>query len=303
MAERVRRVGVLMGASPDNYTRSNVAVFEEQLRSLGWRVGTDVIVEVRWGGGDPDRLRAMTTELVRLNPNVFLATGFALPSIAEASHTIPIVFVVAGDALAERYAGDFARPRGNVTGFTNYESTLVGKRLTLLKGMAPNITRVAFLHSGRNTGTLAQLPGLIDMSAAVGVEVVDGAVENEQEIERIGISLASKPNTGLLVASDAFAVAHRELIIRVAEHHHFPAIYPFDFFTRTGGLLSYGLDQNDQFRQAASYVDRLLKGAKPADLPVQTPTKFKLAINLKTANALGLTVPASILATADEVIE
>ncbi len=301
--ESAKKVGVLMGGADDSYEQSNMAAFDGALRELGWRIGASLLVEVRWGSGDADRMRMNAKELVRMNPDVILATGADVPSAAAATKTVPIVFVLTSDAVAPGYVKTFARPDGNLTGFTSYELSLVGKRLELLKEIAPHIQRVTFIHSTWNPSTKAQFQHLVQASPSFAVNVTDGPAENGNELEQVVMLCARKPHSGLVVAFDAFTTVHREQIIQLANRNRLPAVYPFDFFAQKGGLLSYGLDQRDQFRRAASYVDRLLRGARVSDLPVQAATKFSLIVNVKTAKALGLTVPASLLAQADEVIE
>ena len=300
--ERVQRIGTLMPLSRGASLETEMAVFSQALDALGWKVGTNPLVESRWAS-DYDRMLSAARALVRLEPNVLLVGGAALPSAVEATQTIPIVFVLASDELVQHYVKDFARPNGNATGFTSYELSLVGKRLELLKEIAPHVNHVAFIHSPRNRSTQAVLQELVQASPSFAVTIIDGRAENSEEVERIVRLCASEPNCGLVVAFDAFTTEHREEIVQLTADQRLPTIYPFDVFARSGGLLSYGVDRADQFRQAASYVDRIMKGAKVDELPIQAATKFKMVVNLKAANVLGLTIPPSVLAQADEVIE
>jgi len=301
--EHVEQVGVLMGGSNDSYEQSNIAAFVQALSELGWRVGANLVLEVRWGSGDADRMRENANELVRLKPKVIVTTGANFLSVTAATKTIPIVFLLMVDPLALGYVKDFARPDGNVTGFTSYELSLVGKRLELLKELSPRLQRVTFVHARWNSSTQVELQQLVQASLPFAVNVTDGPARNGDELEQAVALCAHEPNSGLVVAFDAFTTVHRDQIVQLADRNRLPAVYPFDFFAKGGGLLSYGIDQRDQFRRAASYVDRLLGGARVSDLPVQAATKLSLILNLKSAKALGLTVPPALLAQADEVIE
>ncbi|MGH3578655.1 MAG: ABC transporter substrate-binding protein, partial [Mycobacterium sp.] len=275
------------------------------LGQLGWIPGRNLEIVYRWGAGDAGRTEANARQLIGLVPDVILAKGGVMPALRAATSTIPIVFVVTGDAAALSYAGDFAHPRGNITGFTTPESELVSKRLQLLLEMAPATARVLYLWS-RDIGGPAS-PALYSRIAAdakaAGIVLVDGAAETPADIERTIGGFVRGAGDGLVVAFNAFTTTHSRLIVDLAARYRLPAVYPLEFFAEAGGLFSYGFDQDDMFRQAAGYVDRILKGAKPADLPVQFPTRFKLVINLKTAKALGVTVPLVLLSQADEVIE
>jgi putative tryptophan/tyrosine transport system substrate-binding protein len=300
---QVKRIGVLMAVSPDATQQTDVSAFEQALNDLGWRVGTNLLVEIRWASGNYGRMLTDARELVRLEPNAILVAGAAFPSAVRATQTIPIVFVLASDAMAQAYVKSFARPNGNATGFTSYELSLVSKRLELMKEIAPSVNRVAFIHNPMNRSTQEQLQHLVQASPSLSVKVADAPVENNQEIEQVVKVCASEQNCALVIAFDAFTTAHSKKIIQLAAQYRLPAIYPFDLFAKAGGLLSYGIDRVDQYRHAASYVDRILKGTKVSDLPVQAASKFKLTINLKTAKALGVTIPPSLVARADEVIE
>jgi putative tryptophan/tyrosine transport system substrate-binding protein len=300
--QRVQKIGILMSLPPGANAQSDVLAFEHALNDLGWRAGTNPLIEIRWAG-DYDHMRTDAVELVHLKPDVIFFMGAAFPSAAAATQTIPIVFVLASDAMVQEYVKDLRGRAGNATGFTSCELSLSGKRLELLKEIDPQITRALFVHSGQNASTQAQLRRLIQLSPSFSVNVTDGPAENDDDLERIAASCAAEANCGLVVAFDASTTAHREKIIELAAHNRLAATYPFDAFAKSGGLLSYGIDRSDQFRRAASYVDRLLRGARVAELPVQAADKFRLVLNLKTAKSLGLTVPPSLLAQADEVIE
>ena len=304
--EKPKRVAVLMStAESEAHERAAIAAFVRAIEALGWAPGRNIEIISRWAAGDAGRMATNAREIVALAPDAILAKGGLMPALRDATSTIPIVFVVTGDQAALSYVGNFAHPRGNITGFTTPESELVGKRLQLLREMAPGLARVLYLWS-RDVGG-AGSPALYSRIAAdagaAGMPLVDGAVETPADIERAIAGFARHPGDGLLVAFNAFTSTHRGLIVDLAARHRIPAGYPLEFFAEAGGLFSYGFDQEGMFGQAADYIDRILRGAVPADLPVQFPTRFKLVVNLKTANALGLTVPQSILARADEVIE
>jgi putative tryptophan/tyrosine transport system substrate-binding protein len=304
-AERVRRVGVLMStAETDPLESASVAAFVAALGKLGWTTGQNVEIVYRWAAGDSDRMTANARELVSLAPDVLLVKGANVPAARQATSAIPIVFVVLGDVIAQNYVGSFARPGGNITGFTSYERALVGKRLTLLRETVPHIARVLYIRSKLiGTDTLSLFQSLTEDARALRLPVSDAPAENEAEIEQAVESFAQEPDGGLIVAFDAFATVHRAKIVELAAQHRLPAIYPLPAFPQSGGMLSYGFDQDEQFRQAASYVARILAGEKAGDLPVQAPTTFKLVINLKAAKALGLEIPPILLGRADEVIE
>ncbi len=304
-ADRLRRVGILMStAETDPEEASAVAAFVQSLGNLGWVAGRNLEIVDRWGAGDADRMQVNAREMVGLGPDVILVKGASVPAARRATSTIPIVFVVLGDATAQDYVGSFARPGGNITGFASFERELVGKRLELLREMSPGMTEVLYIRS-RRTGadTRGLFLRIVEDAAVFGLAVTDGGAENEADLDRAMETFARGPHGGLVVAFDAFNTVHRGRIIDLAARYRLPAVYPLRVFARSGGLVCYGFDQNDQFRQAASYIDRILKGERPGDLPVQAPTKFELVINLKTAKALGLAIPATLLARADEVIE
>ena len=289
-------------AETDPQERSSLDAFVQSLRSLGWVEGSNLHITYRWGAGNTERMEANAREIVGLAPDVILAKGANVPAARRATSTIPTVFVVTTDVEAQNHVASFARPGGNITGFASNEFELVGKRLELLREIAPRTAGVLYIRGDRSE-TRALVPPIIKEAAAFDLAVTDGPAANEADIERAIEAFARRPDGGLVIAFDAFTIVHRVQLVDLAARYRLPAIYPFRFFTQSGGLVSYGIDQDDQFRQAASYVDRILKGDKPADLPVQQPTKFQLVINLQTAKALGITIPLTVLARADEVIE
>jgi putative tryptophan/tyrosine transport system substrate-binding protein len=298
-----RRIGVLMStAETEPEESASVAAFVDALANAGWVAGRNVTIDYRWTAGDPRRMQDYARELAGLAPDVILAKGASVPAMTQATSTIPIVFVVLSDAIAEGYVTSFARPSRNITGFTSNENVLVGKRLGLLKEISPRTTRVLYIRGARPSTRLLVLRTAEDASR-LGLTTTDCAAENDGDIERAVAAFAQEPNGAISAAFDAFNIVHRKTIVELAARYQLPAIYHFRLFVESGGLLSYGFNQVEQFRLAASYVHRLLKGEKPGDLPVQAPTKFELAINLKTARALGLAVPPTLLAIADEVIE
>ena len=303
----VRRIGMLMPfAEDDPEAVIRVAVLQQKLQELGWAVGRKLRIEARWSGGDVARTRTAAVELVAMAPDVILAAGTpALTALTQQTRSVPIVFVAVPDPVGQGLVASLARPGGNVTGFANLDFPVGGKWLELLKAVAPGVTRVVLLFNPETAAGggshLLQLLG--EGAGSLLLESIAGPVQERGEIERTIETFARGPNGGLLVLPDNFINANRRLIVALAEKHRLPAIYPSRFFVTAGGLLSYGIDVLDMYRGAASYIDRILKGANPGDLPVQQPTKFELAINLKTANTLGLTVPSSLLARADEVIE
>ena len=303
-AERVRRIGVLMTlAADDPEGQARVAAFRQGLQQLGWTGGHDVQIETRWATSNTEA-RKHAAELVALAPDLILATGSAtVAALQQATRSVPIVFVNVADPVGAGFVDGLARPGGNITGFALYEYSMSGKFLELLKEIAPRVTRVAVLRDPAIAAGSGQLGVIQALAPSFGVELTPIGVRETGEIERDISAIARGPNGGLIVTGSPLAVIHRELIIALAARHRLPAVYFYRFFVREGGLISYGPDSIDPYRRAAGYVDRILKGEKPADLPVQAPTKFELAINVKTAKALGLTVPDSLLARADEVIE
>jgi putative tryptophan/tyrosine transport system substrate-binding protein len=306
-ADRIRRVGLLIPfAESDVEARTQVAAFREALQTLGWTEGRNVRFGYRWAAQDTARIRASAKELVELQPEVILArTTPVTTALLNETRTIPIVFVVVSDPVGDGLVASVARPGGNVTGFTNVDASLGGKWLQLLKEIAPRIKRIAFMFDPKMApGGGAFYRRLIeDAAPTIGVQVIETAVHDAADIKRAIEGFAREPNGGLIVLPDVTNVNHRRATISLVAHHRLPAIYPTDYFTKDGGLISYGADYLDLYRKSASYVDRILRGAKPVDLPVQGPIKFQLAINLRTAKALGLTIPPTLLVQADQVIE
>jgi putative tryptophan/tyrosine transport system substrate-binding protein len=304
--ERMRRIAVLQGGGDrdDPRSRLSTAAFQQTLQQLGWTDGRNVKVDYRWPAGDADKARKYAAELVALAPDVFLAVGVpSLVRLSQATRTVPIVFVGVSDPVGAGYVDSLSRPGGNITGFMLYEYDLAAKWLELLKEIAPGVTRAAVLRDSAITAGIGQFAVIQYVSRSVGVEVSPVDVRDLPEIERGVAAFARSANGGLIVAGSPLSLVHRERIIALAARHKLPAVYWERFFVTAGGLISYGPDQIDQFRGAAAYVDRILRSEKPADLPVQAPTKYELFINLKTAKALGLQVPPTLLSRADEVIE
>jgi len=304
-AERVRRIGVLMNFSADDAEgQARLAAFRQGLQQAGWSVGGNIRIDYRWAADDAELFRKYAAELVALAPDVILASGN--PSVAalqQATRSVPIVFAPIGDAVASGFVESLARPGGNITGFSAFEYSLSGKWLELLKELSPRVSRAAIV---RDLG-LPQGSGLLgaiqSVAPSLSVELSPINVGDTAAFERAVAAFARSTNGGLIVTTSPWAVAHRDLIIALAAQHHLPAVYAFRYFVTSGGLISYGPSSIDQFRRAAGYIDRILRGEKPADLPVQTPTKYELVINLKTARALDLEIPPTVLARADEVIE
>jgi putative ABC transport system substrate-binding protein len=303
--ERMRRIGVLMNTSADEpESQARLAAFLQGLQERGWVVGRNVRVEIRWGGGDIARLRKNAAELVAFNPDVVLAgTGPTTPALLQASRTVPIVFAQAIDPVGAGNIESLARPGGNATGFLQFDYDLSGKWLELLKEVAPQVKRVGVVRTGDTSGGAGQWAVIQAFSRAAQVELSPIDPRTAADIEHGTTALARSQNGGLIVTVSALVLIHRELIVSLAARHRWPAIYPYRSFVTAGGLVSYGPELVGQYRLAAGYVDRILKGEKPADLPVQAPTQYELVINLKTAKALGLTVPDKLLVAADEVIE
>ena len=302
--ERVRRIGSLTGIADDSITQARLATFLETLQQLGWTEGQNVQVDRRWGGGDADRIRKYAAELATLNPDVILATGApATQQLLRATRTVPIVFVLVPDPVGSGFVESLSRPGGNATGFMTFEYGLSGKWLELLKEIAPGVTRAAVLRDPAIPAGIGQFAIIQSVVQSVGVDVSPISVRDAAEIERAISAFARSSNGGLIVTTSALARVHINLIITLAARHKLPAVYWDRPSVASGGLISYGANAIDPFRRAAGYVDRILKGENPADLPVQAPTKYELVINLKTAKALGLDVPPTLLARADEVIE
>jgi putative ABC transport system substrate-binding protein len=303
--ERMRRIGVLMNlAADDPEAQARLAAFHQGLQEAGWAVGRNLRIDYRWGAGDADRFRRYAAELVALVPEVILATsGTTVPWLLQATRSVPIVFTQTPDPVGAGFVASLAHPGGNITGFANFDYSIGGKLLELLKDIAPRVTRAAVLRDAGDPAGIGQWAAIQTAAPSFGVELRPVDVRDAGEIERGLTATARGSNGGLIVTGSAPAAVHRDLIITLAARKQLPAIYPFRYFVLQGGLVSYGADPVDQFRRAAGYVDRILKGEKPADLPVQIPTKYELVINLKTAKELGLTVPDSLLARANEVIE
>jgi putative ABC transport system substrate-binding protein len=303
--DRMRLIGVFQGlAAEDPAGRVRAAAFTKGLQELGWIDGGNVRFDNRWGEGNADVMRRQAAELVALAPDVILTTGGqATERMLQATRTIPIVFVIVPDPVGAGLVARLSRPGGNATGFMQFEYSLSGKWLELLKQVAPGVTRAAVLRDPAITAGIGQFAVIQSVAPSVGVEVNPIDTSNTTEIERAVSDFAREPNGGLIVTAAASGITQRELIVSLAARYKLPAVYFSRDFVVDGGLISYGVDYVDQYRQAATYVDRILKGEKPADMPVQAPTKYDLVINLKTAMALGITVPPSLLARADEVIE
>jgi putative tryptophan/tyrosine transport system substrate-binding protein len=301
-AERMQRIGVLMNVAADDAEgRRRVAAFQQTLQQLGWADGRDVRIDYRWAS-DAGRFHRYAEELLALAPDVILASATpSVQALRQVSRTVPIVFANVGDPVALGFVDSLARPGGNTTGFTPYEFGFAAKWLELLKEIAPRVTRVAVLRD--LTIGPAHLSAIQAVAPSFNVELSVVGVRDASEIERGVTAFARSSNGGMIVTASTSALVHRDLITMLAARHGLPAVYSFRYMVTAGGLISYGPDPMDLFRRAAGYVDRILKGEKPADLPVQAPTKYELTINLKTAKALGLEVPATLLAVADEVIE
>ena len=303
--ERVRRIGVLSTfAETDTEGQARVKALKTALEKLGWTDGRNVRIDTRWSGGDADRMRHYAAELVAIAPDAIVATGgAAVGPLLQVTRTVPIVFTGTPDPVGAGFVVSLARPGGNATGFTQFEFGISAKWLELLKEIAPRVSRAAMLRDATVPGGIGQLGAIQSVAPSFGVELSSIDVRTAPEIERAVTAFARGSNGGLIVLSSATGVVHRELIITLAAQHRLPAVYPQRLFVTDGGLISYGPDTADQLQPAAGYVDRILKGEKPADLPVQESTRQALTINLKTAKALGLTVPPMLLARADEVIE
>jgi putative ABC transport system substrate-binding protein len=302
-----RRIGVLMELAADEpQARSNVAAFQRALYKLGWSQGTNLAIDYRWAPDDPVLVWKYAKELVELRPEVIIAqSSTVVATLLGQTRNIPIVFVSISDPVGEGFVASFAHPGGNVTGFTNFDSSMTGKWVELLKDIAPEITRVGFLFNPQATaGGGSYFLAPVDAAAsAFKVKAVMALIHDDDEIEAAFAGLAREPGAGAVLLPDIFTVAHHLLVVTLAERYRVPTVYGYRFMAQRGGLMSYGVDVDNLFERAATYVDRILKGAKPADLPVQAPTKFELAVNQKIAKALGLTIPPMLLAIADEVIE
>ena len=301
----IRRVGVLMSAAADDpLWQARVTAFRQVLQQLGWTDGRNVRIDIRWAGGNADDSRKYAAELVALAPDVILAVGGSVVgTLLQATRTVPIVFTLTPDPVGAGFVASLARPGGNATGFTSFEYGMSGKWLELLKEIAPRVTSAALLRDPATPQGTGQFGAIQSVAPSLGLEVNPVDVRDAGEIERAVAAFARRSNGGLIVTGSSSAFVHRDLIITLAARYKLPAVYFIREFVTSGGLISYGPDPIDPVRRAASYVDRILKGEKPADMPVQATTKYELVINLKTAKALGLTVPPSLLARADELIE
>ena len=303
---RVRTVGVLMGFANDAEAKARVDAFEQGLKREGWSLGQNLRIEYRYAEGDSARMQALAKELVELKPDCVLGQSTPVTAaLIQATRTIPIVFVAVSDPIGSGFVASMARPRGNVTGFTVLHASIAGKYLEMLKEMAPQLARVAIMYNPNSVpddGKFFSRP-FIASATKFKVRPITAEVHDPSEIENAIMKLGRESGSGLVLVPDNFMSVHRDLIISLTAQFRIPAIYPYRYFAEAGGLMSYGVDAIDQFRRASEYVSRILHGAKPADLPVQAPTKFELVINLRTAKALGLVIPKILLAGADEVIE
>jgi putative tryptophan/tyrosine transport system substrate-binding protein len=303
--EQMRRVGILLPATADDAVwQDRLGAFLQGLGPLGWTIGRNLHVDTRWATTNAAEIRRHAAELAALAPDAILAaaTSSVVP-LLQATHTVPIIFTATNDPVGAGFVDSLARPGGNATGFMNWEFSMGAKWLELLKQIAPGVTRVAVLRDASQGFTINVFTAVQTAAPSLGMEVIPVNMRDASEIEQSVANFARSPNGGLIPSPSAAVVQHRDLIVTLAARHKLPAIYWERFFVTAGGVISYGPDITEAFRQAAGYVDRILKGEKPADMPVQAPTKFELAINLKTAKALGLTVPPSLLASANEVIE
>jgi ABC-type uncharacterized transport system substrate-binding protein len=304
--QQLRHIGVLsLLAETDAAAQAQDAAFRKRLTDLGWVDGRNMRVDYRWAAGNVGRVQLFAKELVGLNPDVLVSiTTPATAALQSETKTVPIVFAVVSDPIGSGFVASFARPEGNITGFINIEASLSGKWLELLRQIAPSVSRVGFLYNPQ-TAPYARyyLDTFRSAAATLKVEPIDAPVHSVAEVEAVITKLGRESNAGMIVMPDTFSVVNRDTICSLAERYRLPAIYPFRAFAAAGGLLSYGIDMPDLLRGAATYVDRILRGAKPEELPVQLPTKFELVINLKTAKAIGLTMPQSLVIAADEAIE
>jgi len=304
--DRMRRIGVLMGGyvSADPEGQANLAAFLNTLQGLGWTAGRNVRFEVRWMGDDAGRLKAYAAELVALAPEViFCSTTPVVAEMSRLTRTIPIVFAQVADPVNVGFVTSMARPGGNITGFSLYEAAIGGKWLEILKEIAPRVSRVAVMLLPQIASYVAMLRAAEAAAASLAIKVSEAGVHDAREIEHAITAFASDPEGGLIVCPSPITNGNHALIAELAARHHLPGVYPHRYYASSGGLVSYGHNLTDEYRRAASYVDRILKGEKPGDLPIQQPTKFELVINRTTAKALGLDIPTTLLATADEVIE
>jgi putative tryptophan/tyrosine transport system substrate-binding protein len=302
--DRMRRIGVLTGSAEDDQeTKLSLVAFQQRLQQLGWTDGQNVRIDYRFAAGKPENFPKYAAELVALAPDVVLVSGSSLPAMVQATRTVPIVFAFAVDPVGSGLIESLSRPGSNVTGFLLFEYDLCAKWLELLKEIAPGVSRVAVLRDPTAIAGIGQFAVIQSVARSVGVEVRPLNLRDAAETERAVTAFASSSNGGLIVAGSALASVQRNLIIELAAHHRLPAVYFDRLFVTNGGLISYGAGFGDGWRRATDYVDRILKGERPADMPVQAPTKYDLVLNLKTAKALGLTIPPAVLTRVDEVIE
>src|SRR5215471_3379283 len=301
-SEQMRRIGVLMPSAKDNHeTQARVTAFLQGLQKLGWTEGRNLQIEYRWGSGDPQKA---ATELVGLSPDVIFANSTpAVAALQQATRSVPIVFAQVADPVSGGFVASLAKPGGNITGFAAFDYTVGAKWVELLKEIAPYVTHVGVIRDPTTTVSIAQLAAIQSAAGTFGLEVSPLGGRDARDIEQTVTEFAGGSNRGLITVGTPLSINNRDLIISLAARHRLPAVYPYRFFVTDGGLISYGPDPVDLNRQAAGYVDRILKGEKPADLPVQSATKYELVINLKTAKAIGLTVPPSLLSRTDEIIE
>jgi putative tryptophan/tyrosine transport system substrate-binding protein len=302
-SERVLRIGVLETSPDDSHATARQAAFRDRLRQLGWVDGRNAQIDVHWTGGSAAETRKYAAELAALAPDVILTTGASTGPMLQATNIIPIVFVIVPDPVGAGFVAGLSRPGGNATGFMQFEYNLSGKWLELLKEIAPSVTRAAILRDPATSAGIGQFAVIQSVASSVRIEVSPVSIREPTEIEQAIATFASSPNGGMVLTASALSSVHHNLIISLAARYKLPTVYVEKYYVADGGLISYGPDFIDQYRRAADYVDRILRGEKPADLPVQAPTKYELVINLNTARALGLTVPPSILARADDVIE
>jgi len=307
-ADQKKRIGVLMGVSDAAEGQSRISALRQTLHGLGWEEGRNIIIDVRWAAGDVQRAQSHATELIDLAPTAIVAnSALAVSALRQATNIIPIVFVQLNDPVGQGFVASLARPGANITGFLNFEPAIAGKWLEILKEVMPTLSRVAVIFNeataARGSGGGIHMPMLEAVAPALKISLSPMPVRDSDDVERLIGEFSRSPGGGIVVPPDVFNTVNREAIIAAAARGRLPAIYPYRYFISSGGLISYGLEITDLYRRAASYIDLILKGAQPGDLPVQAPTKFELIINLKTAKSLGLTVPPTLLAQADEVIE
>jgi putative ABC transport system substrate-binding protein len=302
--DRMRRIGVLEGQADGPLTRARHAVFQETLERLGWTQDGNVRIDYRFAGGSVQLAQAFAKELIVLRPDVTFATStLAASALRRESRVIPIVFLGVSDPIGEGFIASLARPGANMTGILNFEARIAGKWLAMLKEIEPRLARAAFLANPKTTPYDYFLQAAKEAASSLTIELVPTPIADAVDIERVIVSFARAPNGGLVLPPDITTLVHRDLVIALAARHRLPATYPFRYVVAAGGLMSYGPDLSAVFRQASSYVDRILRGDKPAEFPVQAPVKYETVLNLKTATALGLTVPDTLLVAADEVIE